>query len=276
MWWFLSCAGLSLAGWAVVSAREAFYPERRLLAPPDPLPSYTVHNLRAADGLSFDVWRLEAPSPRARILLCHGYYANRYQVLGVAERLRRRGYEALLFELRGHGSRPGPCTFGMKETGDAIAILQWAKARDPARSLPVGLLGFSLGGAVACQVARSFREVNAVVVDSVYSRLFPVLRRVVQQRYHLPAFPLTWLTWWALQLALQRRLASSDPVALAPHLRQPLFAIQGGEDGQELYQRWAGPKEQWFEATVEHVGMFARHPQEYGDRVANFFDRVFA
>jgi hypothetical protein len=62
-----------------------------------------------------------------------------------------------------------------------------------------------------------------------------------------------------------------------------LFAIQGGEDrrvvpllGREFYQRWAGPKERWFEPKVAHVLMFASHPTEYCDRVAGFFDRVFA
>ena len=31
----------------------------------------------------------------------------------------------LLFELRGHGARLGPCTFGIKESQDARAILAW-------------------------------------------------------------------------------------------------------------------------------------------------------
>ena len=69
--------------------------------------------------------------------------------------------------------------------------------------------------------------------------------------------------------------------ALVPRLRQPLFAIQGGEDrrvvpllGREFYRRWAGPKERWVEPRVAHVGMFARHPEAYCRRVADFFDRT--
>ena len=72
-----------------------------------------------------------------------------------------------------------------------------------------------------------------------------------------------------------------DPAALAPQLRQPLLAIQGGEDrrvppqlGQEFYDRWAGPKEQWVEPAVAHVGMFASHPEEYAIRTADFFSRT--
>ena len=283
VWWFLGFVLLSLVSWGACSTRRILYPQRRLLQSPNPLPSYTTHDITAPDGARFDVWMLETSSPRARLLLCHGYYANRCQVLDLAAALRERYYEVILFELRGHGQRPGPCTLGVKEADDALAVLEWGRTREGTNPLPVGVLGLSMGAAVACQVALCSAEVRAVVVDSVYSRLFPVLARSIWQRYHLPAFPWAWITWVSVQLVLGRRLASRDPVILAPHLHQPLLAVQGGEDrrvvpllGRAFYQQWAGPKERWFEPKVAHVGMFAQHPQEYCKRVANFFDRVFA
>ena len=140
-----------------------------------------------------------------------------------------------------------------------------------------------MGAAVACQAALDCPEVRAVVADSAYSRLFPVLRRVIRDRYRLPVCPWAWVTWWCLQLALGRRLQQLDPAALAPRLRQPLLAIHGEEDrrvvpmlGREFYQRWAGPKERWLVRGAVHVGAFAKHPQEYCDRVASFCDRVLA
>ena len=281
MWWLLGILIISLVAWSVESTRRILYPPRLVIPPPTPLPSYTTHVLVAPDGSALSVWILEARSPRARVLLFHGYYANRHQVLDLAGGLRARGYEVLLFELRGHGGRPGPCTLGTLEASDAHAILRWAASRDQARPVPVGLLGLSMGAAVACQVAVREPSVGAVVVDSVYSRLFPVLARSIWRRYHLPAIPWAWLTWWSVQLAVRRRLAPVDPAVLASRLLQPLLAIQGGEDrrvvpllGREFYRCWAGPKERWFEEQIAHVGMFARHPQEYCDRVANFFDRV--
>jgi len=284
VWWLLGGLGICVAAWSIESARRVLNPDRRHLHPPDPLPAYTVHPIVAPDGSRFDVWVLETAAPRARLLLIHGYAANRHQVLDLAGGLRARGYEILLFELRGHGERPGPCTAGIRETTDAQAVLQWvARHRDLEHSLPVGLLGLSMGAAVACQLAARERAVRAVVVDSIYSRLFPVLARSIWQRYHLPAIPWAWLTWWSLQLALRSRLAPLDPAVVARRCSQPLFAIQGGEDrrvvpllGREFYRCWAGPKERWFEERIAHVGMFARHPQEYCDRVANFFDRVLS
>ena len=88
------------------SARRILYPERRPVPPPHPLPSYTSHVLTTQGRASFDVWLLDTPSPRARLLMCHGFYANRYQVLEIAEGLRQRGYEVLLFELPNKSHRP--------------------------------------------------------------------------------------------------------------------------------------------------------------------------
>ena len=282
MWWLLGLVGISLIRWGLVSARQALYPERHALpGPPAASPSHTTHAVIAPDGASFDVWLLEPPSSRGHVLLCHGYYAGRSQVMGIAEGLRERGYAVALFELRGHGERPGPCTFGVRESEDAVAVLEWWASRDSATRRTFGVLGLSMGAAVVCHAAARRPEILAVVTDSAYCRLFPVLSRAIRQRYHLPAIPFAWVTWWCVELALGRRLASYDPCALAPRLRQPLFAIQGGADQRvqphralAFYVRWAGPKERWFDPCVPHVAMFAHDPRAYCDRVAAFFNRT--
>ena len=248
------------------------------------MPASTSYPLRAPDGADFNVWQLTPSSaPRGRILLCHGYSANRYQVLEIADGLRRRGYETLIVELRGHGERSGPCTFGARETEDALTVLRWARGGEGAAGVPEGVLGLSMGAAVACQVAARDLEVRAVVADSPYAKLCPVLRLAITQHYPRTGTLAAWPTWWILQLVLGRRLSRLDPVVFAPRLRQPLLAIQGGEDrrvapllGREFYERWAGPKERWYEPAVAHVGMFARHPEEYCARVADFFAQALA
>ena len=278
LWWCLGWGIAGLLAWSMVSTQRVLYPERRRLLPPQPLPPYTTHTLTAVDGAPFDLWRLSSPAPRGRILLCHGYYANRLQVLGLAGGLHERGYEAILIEWRGHGSRPGPFTFGLKETADAECALQWAARQGPA--LPLGVLGLSMGGAIAIQIAGRTPQVRAVVVDSTYAQFFPLLADTIRQRYHLPAVPFAWLTWWALQGVLGARLSTLDPMRLAPRRPMPLLAIQGTKDAfmaamlPALYDRWAGPKEQWLIPGVRHVGGYAHAPAVYIERVAAFFDRA--
>ena len=135
---------------------------------------------------------------------------------------------------------------------------------------------------MVCQIAAQHPEVRAVVTDSIYPQLFPVLRDAILERYRVPAF-LARCTWWGLQLALRRRLGPRDPEALAARLTCPLLAIQGEADARVpeawarvFYERWAGPKARWTEPEVMHVGMSAKSLEAYCDRVAAFFTEALS
>jgi len=223
---------------------------------------------------------LNASEPHGVVVACHGYRANRLQLLEIAQRLSQRGYVVLLFDLRGHGTRRGACSFGLRDVKDIGLILDWVKRQPSLASLPVGLFGLSLGGAIACQAAVRYPDVRAIAADAMYARLFPILARAIRREYHLPAIPGAWMTWLGVQIALRRRLSSVDPVVLASRLHCPILLMHGAEDesvpvedAQALYAAWQGPKDQWIEPAVGHVGMYAYDPAGYCDRVATFFDR---
>ena len=281
MWWLAAVLSIALIGWGFLSSQRILYPKRRFLPPSDPLLRYTTQVLRAPDGSAFDVWRLSPPSPRAHLVMCHGYYANRYQILGIAQGLCARGYDALLLELRGHGSRPGPCTLGIREAQDVGTVLAWVRSQDGDRPLPIGAFGLSMGAAVACQAAAAFTQITAIVADSVYASFFHVVTINIRRLYRLPPVPFAWAAWWALQIRLGQCLGRVDPVTLAPRLRQALFAIQSGADhhvrpqeSARFFERWGGPKERWVASDVPHVGMYKRNPEQYCNRVAAFLDRA--
>ena len=277
--WLVGLCIIGLIIWGAHSARKVLYPERLAFVPPQSLQMHNAHVLSAKDGTPLEVWRFEPLSPQGRVLAIHGYYASRYQVFGIAQGLSERGYEVLVFELRGHGNRPGPCTFGVQEAEDATIILKWVKEEYGA--LPTAILGLSMGAAVACQVALGHPEIRAVVADSIYARFYPVVRFNVWRRYHLSAFPWAWVTWLSLRVAVRRLPIAVDPMAIVTRLSQPALFIQGGkdrvvasDDWESVYRSWGGSKERWFEPDVEHVGMYFRDPGMYQNRVAAFLDKT--
>lgn len=255
-------------------------PVLRVLPSPEPFPSVTPLSLISHDGTPFEAWLFGASQPRGLVLACHGYHANWLQLIGIADGLRRRGYAVIAMNLRGHGDRPAPCTFGVRDREDLETILEWRSAQAALAGLPVGVVGWSLGGAVVCQLAARQRQVKALALDSTFARLFPIAAQVVKLRYHLPVVPFAWITWAAVQLALRSDLSKLDPLRAAPAVQAPLLWIHGQQDkvvpagqGEELFAAWAGPKERWSDPTAGHVGTYALEPEEYVNRLTQFFDR---
>ena len=226
------------------------------------------------------MWLLHAQQPRGMIIACHGYYATRFQLMPLAEHLRAGGYSVAVFDFPAHGTREGRCTFGREEVADIGAILEHIRREPRTASLPVGLLGWSFGGVVACQAAQQIAGIRALVLDSAYARLFPILAHAIRRDYHLPSVPFAWISWLSLQVALRDRLRLRDPSVVAARLPHPVLLIHGEADrsvpvehARIVYERWRGPKERWLEPEVGHVGMYAADPARYCRRVIAFFDQ---
>jgi len=256
------------------------HPERQLL-PSHQTPQGTrTVAIALSKGSVLEVVVIEAANPRGVIIACHGYHANHTQLYAIAQGLRDRQYTVVLFDFPGHGTRRGRCTFGGDETRDLEAILRWLAQQPDRAQLPVGLVGFSFGGAVACQAAAQSPQIGALVLDSTYARLFLIVARSIKRRYHLPEIPWAWVTWWTVQAVLGRRLIHVDPEVLASIIQQPAFLIHGTHDQSvpvehtnTLYARWRGPKQRWLEPGAGHVGTSTIDPARYCNQLAQFFDR---
>lgn len=280
LWWLLGVVGLVVSGWGVVSTYRTLHPKPRPFPAPHALPVVRTVRVVSHEGKVFELWVFESRTPRGVILACHGYHANRLQLVELAERFCQRGYTVVIFDLRGHGTRRGPCTFGVYDVQDLGVILRWLHGQPDLDQLPLGMFGLSLGGAIACQAVTRYPELRALAVDSTYARLFPIVAQAIRKQYHLPAMPWAWITWACVQLVLRRRLSRLDPVVLAVGIQRPLLLIHGTEDqsvpvdhARALYARWQGYKEQWIKAGVGHVGMYAHDPEGYCERIISFFDR---
>jgi alpha/beta superfamily hydrolase len=100
----------------------------------------------------------------------------------LAKACNELGLPSVRFNYRGVGASAGAYGEGKGETDDAIAVLDWARARWPHAGLWLG--GFSFGGAVAIRAAVA-REVGRLIT------IAPAIRRVAVDNANLPACP--WL-----------------------------------------------------------------------------------
>ncbi len=122
----------------------------------------------AGDGTPLFYRQWEAAQPRAVCLLVHGLAEHSGRYGHVADRLTGRGFSVWALDHRGHGrseGRRGDCRSLNEFVEDLDRLKQRVREQTP--SLPLLLIGHSLGGLIALAYAAQHpKEIRAVAVSS--------------------------------------------------------------------------------------------------------------
>jgi len=237
-------------------------------------------SVRTADGLTLRGWYLPTPGRRHLIVLVHGLWNTWGNMADLGSDLHQRGYDVLLFDLRGHGrSDPSRVTMGRRERGDLQAVLSWAE-RSGFRPERIGWLGQSMGGSTLLMEGARNARIRVAVVDSAFGDLPEVLNRQLSRHSHLP-------NWFNPGILAAARLAfgvRTDDLLPERSARawcgRPLLLIHGEADSTvPVRQAWriaraAGSScEALWLLGVEHVRGYRSDPNAYIAAVDEFFSR---
>lgn len=235
--------------------------------------------VRAADGTLLQGWYLP-PRNRAVILLFPGYGGDRRAVLRYAGFLSQAGFGLLMMDPRATGESGGRVrAYGWTDWADGTALVEALRARpevDPAR---LGAFGCSTGAEIALGAAALEPRLAAVVADApYYAGLADVSPPVTGEDWlNMPLYP-PFLGALRLFSGARPPMALVDAVAgVAP---RRLLLIAGGQSdaGYEARQAahfyaHAGPgADLWVIPEAGHCGGLRARPQEYPQRVVEFFE----
>ena len=269
---------------------------RRVPDPPsDPAQyglAYEEVTFPSRDGLTLRGWFIPAPEARGTVVFCHGHAGSMDPDVKYVPALHERGYNVLMFDFRGHGRSEGQhVSMGYYERQDLLGAVDYLRGRGIDR---VGVLGFSMGGAVAMATAPHTEAIRAVVSDGGFARLSDAIAAGVRERaassrsgQGLPGFLASLvghLMIWLTGLRLGCPLSEADPIRWVDEMApRALFIIQGAldpfvtvEEAGELYAAAGEPKEIWIVPKAGRRQADRRHPEEYRHRVLAFFDQWLA
>lgn len=241
-----------------------------------------------ADGVRLKGWFLPRPESRRAVVAMHGYRGNKAQILGISSYLWRAGFNVLLFDFRGRGeSARASISMGLWEVQDLAAALDEVGRRAPGAA--VGLLGYSMGGAVAL-LGGDDPRVGAIVVDSAFASQRGVIEHVAARdagrlfggrlggRAFVPA-----VEWWHRRLGKPPFDAISPEAALAGLEDKPLLIIHGAldsvvpeDEARRLAAAAGDSQEVWRVNGASHCGAYFVDREAYCARVATFFGRHLA
>jgi fermentation-respiration switch protein FrsA (DUF1100 family) len=237
----------------------------------------------SADGLQLAGWFL-SPDPDgdgATLICVHGLGSNRGELLKEAVMFSKHGYGALLLDLRNHGESEGTVTtLGYAEVEDVRGAVTYLLTRREVNPGRIGVIGPSMGGAVAIRAAARDERIRAAVAQSTYSSLEENIQGGFRAFTGLPAFPFAPLVIWfgryETGLDLRQVRPIDDVARIAP---RGILLIHGVRDGGihvdnavRLFEAASEPKELYLIAEGGHGGLYAVEPAEYERRVTDFLD----
>ena len=243
----------------------AMFLENSLIFIPTPYPGGEWHPeglafedawFPSADGTRLHGWYVPTKDARAVVLFCHGNAGNithRAEILDVLH--RQVVASTLIFDYRGYGRSEGrPNEAGI--LADARAARRWLANREKIAEADIVLMGESIGGAVAVDLA-AHDGARALVLESTFNNLPDVAA------YHFPWLPVRW--------AMRTRLDSAAKIA---DYHGPLLQSHGDIDtvvplrfGQSLYEAANQPKKFLLLGGHDHNDPM---PPEYYDELRAF------
>ncbi len=191
------------------------------------------------DGIQIAGWYVPAANgagpTAATIVLVHGFDGSKSSILASGEGLHQ-AFNLVAFDLRNTGRSTGnQTTGGVLEQTDVRAIIDWLeRTKHPSH---LGVLGLSLGAAAALAEATNDPRVEALVLDSMHTRIrYQIEARLPQ--HGQPAYPGTWGIFLAVRLRTGVDLGSIDPEDEKTAIgRRPLLLIHGTADTEDLPDR---------------------------------------
>jgi uncharacterized protein len=226
------------------------------------------------------------------IIMVHGDRTNRADpaagLLKLSGEFARNGFAVLAFDMRGMGeSPPAPLSLGYFEQRDVLGAVDFLRSGPlpyPALGRPRFIAGWgvSMGAATLLLAAAQEPAIRAVVSDSAYADIIPILEREVPKGGHLPPL-FTPGALYAASVLYGMNFYSVRPVDVVASIApRPILFIHGTADTStppsNMNTLAAAARtgahanvQTWFVPGANHAQAFNTHTLEYVARVVAFF-----
>ncbi len=252
------------------------------LKPSDFGMSYSKLEVLTIDSIKLRGYWTYQPNrkPQGVMILLHGFGSCKEHLLGLVKKLCERGYESVVFDSRAHGRSQGNyTTFGYYERDDVMQIVDAIKAKND--SVPIGIWGNSMGGAVALQALELDERIDFGVIESTFRDLEEIIQ---DYQKNIVGISMPYFARKAMRIA--ERMADFEikrvrPIRSVQNIEQPVMMIHGDADerisveyGKDLYRHLASKEKELFIVKgAGHYGLFDHGVHLYEKEMMNFIDK---
>lgn len=241
------------------------------ISPKDLGLEYEDITLKTKDEIKLAAWFIPQEKSNKAIIVCHGYPSDKGNVLGLAAFLAPH-YNLILFDFRAMGKSQGKfSTGGWREREDFFAAIRFLKDKG---FKAIGALGFSMGGAVI--LMANSQDIKAIVSDSSYASLDSVLH-LIFRNFGFFRYPFIGMMKLCARIFFKMDVDSVSPLKYISQIKAPIFLIHSEQDSQiplehgQLLHKANLKNQLWIIQGAEHGGGLALKPEEYQEKVLEFF-----
>ncbi len=239
-----------------------------------------VSFISRVDGVRLKGWFLPATGDSVLVIV-NGGFQNRLDpvvnTLDLAHDLVQKGYNLLLFDLRGRGESAGKGLSLLDTDKDIGGAIDYLKSRGY-QSGKIGIIGYCSGAAGACNFA-SQETIGGLVLDGCFTSVRAMVNNQASTRgiprlavdVFLPAVQLAATVFYGYQPV--------NPIDIVGKVNCPIFFIHEENDdlvstGDDvrLTDTSGNPTNAfWQVEDATHAEAYQTHPDEYVTRVDAFF-----
>ena len=244
-----------------------------------------VEFLTRGNNTTLRGWFIQSANETHTLIFVHGLNNNRAgdEALDLASRLSKEGFSVLMFDLRGHGtSDDGRVSGGYFEQNDLLGAYDFLVNRG-VHSNQIGIVGFSLGAAISILTAAKEPAIKAVVSDTTYADISDLIVQEVDRTTSLPKWIIPIFkpgTILVANLLYGIKIGELVPEQSVVDIKYPILIIHGMEDTRipsahsvRVHAASHPDSEIWLVPNVEHIDSFLTYPDEYTDRLIDYFTK---
>ncbi len=237
---------------------------------------------------------VDSPQETARgtswIVMLHGDNTNRSDaktgMLGIARELSEHGFGIFMFDLRGRGDSPAAMSSsGYFERLDVQGASDYLVSKGADRSR-IGILGFSLGGAVALMAGSNPNNFGAVVSVSAFADYSLVIRSSMTGFKRPLTLGIPGMNFMARSI-YGIDVADISPARAIARSDTPVLVIHGEDDtvipveharllgraiGASFDEIEGGEETVWIVPGAGHTGAFRTEPKAYIEKLVKFYE----
>jgi len=239
-------------------------------------------NLKTKQGYRLSCWFVRQPKQvRGTIIYLHGLGDCKIGGVPYARLFYGKGFNVFLYDSRRHGNSEGQyCTYGFHEKHDLSIAIDYLKSLTDIQIGKIGVIGTSMGAAVALQAAAIDHRIDAVVAEASFTDL-----RTIMVDYQKRIIKLPWHFLRNLAMSRSQNLAGFkarfvSPIHAVRNVQKPILFIHGTDDtriraeySRALYNNANQPKELLLIHKGDHTDLLNVGGSEYEQRIVEFFEK---